>query len=158
MHLSKQLNQVRPLLQATADPLEGAQRPGTHQQLTIVSEVAASACAMCEPDILPREKRYPAVSDCTWHGRGKCVNFACRYSLLQERPHVGSWEPEDFDELVDALPSTCALDMADLGGMRLDEVATLMGLPRPRVEQCEISALRTLAKSRELRKVRWDGR
>jgi hypothetical protein len=71
---------------------------------------------------------------------------------------VADWDPEDFAELVDALPSTCALDMSDLGGMRLEEVAMLMGLPRPRVEQMEIAALRVLARSRELRKARWDGR
>jgi DNA-directed RNA polymerase specialized sigma24 family protein len=71
---------------------------------------------------------------------------------------MADWDAEDFDELVDALPSTCALDLADLGGMRLEEVAMVMGTPRPRVEQMEISALRKLAKSREIRKARWDGR
>lgn len=105
-----------------------------------------------------RTPRYGEVSECTWQGAGKCLHLHCRYSLLQERPHIEDWNPEDFDELVDALPSTCALDLADLGGMRLEEVAMVMGLPRPRVEQMEIAALRKLAKSREIRKARWDGR
>jgi DNA-directed RNA polymerase specialized sigma24 family protein len=113
---------------------------------------------MQEPEPSARPKRYPEVAECTWHGRGKCLNLACRYSLLQERPQIASWDPEDFRELVDALPSTCTLDLAELGGMRLEEVAIVMGLPRPRVEQFETSALRKLAKSRDLRKVRWDGR
>jgi len=107
---------------------------------------------------MTRRTRYREVAECTWEGTGKCVHFHCRYSLLQERPRVADWDPEDFAELVDALPSTCALDMSDLGGMRLEEVAMLMGLPRPRVEQLEIAALRVLARSRELRKARWDGR
>src|SRR3990172_9184186 len=95
--------------------------------------------------------RYSDVRECTWHGVGKCLHVQCRYSLLQERPHIAEWSKDDFCELVDALPSTCALDLAGLGGMRLEEVAMVMGLPRPRVEQMEIVALRKLAKSREIR-------
>lgn len=112
---------------------------------------------MADTDSPLRLKRYPEVAECTWHGRGKCVSIECRYSLLKERPHVASWDRDDFLEMVDALPSTCTLDLAAQGGMRLEEVAMVMGLPRPRVEQYEISALRTLAKSRDLRKIRWDG-
>jgi hypothetical protein len=112
---------------------------------------------MADTDSLLRPKRYPEVGECTWYDQGKCVNVECRYSLLQERPQVASWDTDDFVELVDALPSTCTLDLAARGGMRLEEVAMVMGLPRPRVEQYEIAALRTLAKSRDLRKIRWDG-
>ena len=60
--------------------------------------------------------------------------------------------------VVEAMPSTCALELADIGGMRLEEVAMVMGMARPRIEQLEILALRKLAKSREIRKARWDGR
>jgi len=102
--------------------------------------------------------RYGEVEDCTWKGAGKCRHAQCRYSLLQERPHIDQWEEEDFNELVEAMPSTCALDLADIGGMRLEEVAMVMGMARPRIEQLEILALRKLAKSREIRKARWDGR
>ena len=112
---------------------------------------------MADSDSLPRKKRHPEVVQCTWGGPGKCVNVECRYTLLQERLHVASWDADDLLELVDALPSTCTLDMAEHGGMRLEEVAMVTGLPRPRVEQYEIAALRKLAKCRELRKVRWDG-
>lgn len=107
---------------------------------------------------LPIKARYPEVDECTWRDQGKCVNIACRYSLLQERVHISEWEAEDFLELVDALPSTCSLDLADFGGMRLEEVAMVMSMPRPKVEQLELAALRKLAKSREIRKARWDGR
>ena len=105
-----------------------------------------------------RSTRYGEVPECTWRGAGKCLHVHCRYSLLQDRPHINDWDGEDFDELVEVLPSTCALDLADLGGMRLEEVAMVMGMPRPRIEQMEIAALRKLAKSREIRKARWDGR
>ncbi len=113
---------------------------------------------MAPPFETDKNARYSEVEDCTWKGAGKCIHTHCRYSLLQERSHIDEWESEDFDELVDALPSTCALDLADLGGMRLEEVAMVMGMARPRVEQLEILALRKLAKSRDIRKARWDGR
>jgi len=113
---------------------------------------------MSPPAETQTDTRYSEVEECTWRGAGKCLHSQCRYSLLQERPHISDWDPDDFDELVDALPATCSLDLADLGGMRLEEVATVMGMPRPRVEQLEILALRKLAKSREIRKARWDGR
>jgi hypothetical protein len=102
--------------------------------------------------------RYQEMDECTWHGAGKCRHMHCRYSLLGDRPRIAEWNADDFDELVDALPATCALDLAELGGMRLEEVAMVTGLARPRVEQLEIAALRKLAKSREIRKARWDGR
>jgi DNA-directed RNA polymerase specialized sigma24 family protein len=120
--------------------------------------MAAEQHAMQSTDDPTRQQRYPEVVECTWHGRGKCVILECRYSLLQERAQVADWDPEDLSELVDALPSTCTLDLAELGGMRLEEVAMAMGMPRPRVEQLEMSAMRKLAMSRELRKIRWDGR
>jgi DNA-directed RNA polymerase specialized sigma24 family protein len=106
----------------------------------------------------PNGTRYGEVEDCTWKGAGKCLHVQCRYSLLQERPQITEWDPDDFDDLVAALPSTCALDLADLEGMRLEEVAMVMGMARQRIEQLEILALRKLAKSREIRKARWDGR
>lgn len=113
---------------------------------------------MAPPSETDKNTRYSEVEDCTWKGAGKCEHLHCRYSLLQERPHIEQWDREDFDDLVAALPSTCALDLADLGGLRLEEVAMVMGLARPRIEQLETLALRKLAKSREIRKARWDGR
>jgi DNA-directed RNA polymerase specialized sigma24 family protein len=113
---------------------------------------------MSSDDTTKRQTRYYEVQDCTWRDEGQCVHSHCRYSLLQDRPHISEWNEQDLRELVEALPSTCALDLAELGGMRLEEVAVVMGLPRPRVEQLEIAALRKLAKSREVRKARWDGR
>jgi len=60
--------------------------------------------------------------------------------------------------LIELLPSTCALDYAGYGGMLLEEVSAYLGLTRARVEQIEISALRKLARTKEIRRARWDGR
>lgn len=115
----------------------------------------ADAIPMTVPS--PRPKRYPTVEDCTWCGGGKCRNLVCRYSLLAERPRIAEWAPEDLEELVAALPSTCCLDLAALGPMLLDEVVAFLGLARPQVEQLELAATRKLARLRELRRAHWDG-
>ena len=101
--------------------------------------------------------RFPNVPECTWEDTGKCQDCACRYSLLADRPRIREWAMEDFLELVEAMPSTCALDLASQGPMLLDEVATFLGMPRNLVEQIEVLSLRKLAKIRNLRKSHWDG-
>lgn len=105
-----------------------------------------------------RLPRYPKVEECSFVDAGKCDRPNCRYSLLAERHHFEQWAPEDQRELIELLPDTCALDYASYGGMLLDEVSAYLGLARARVEQVEISALRKLARTKELRRARWDGR
>lgn len=101
--------------------------------------------------------RYPQVEECNWAAPGKCQNTTCRYSVLAERPRITQWDAEDVAELVSALPSTCALDLARLGPMLLDEIVAFLGLPRPQIEQIELSATRKLGRLRELRRAHWDG-
>lgn len=102
--------------------------------------------------------RYPHESDCTWAGPGKCRHFACRHSVLETWAKIEQWESDDIDELIDALPESCALALADYGGFTIDQVAVLLGLPRDKVERTEASALRKLSRQKELRRARWDSR
>jgi hypothetical protein len=97
------------------------------------------------------------VEECSWTADGKCSRVECRFSLLAERPRIEEWDPLDVTDLVDALPTTCALDLANQGPMLIEEVATYLGLPRPLVEQAEILGMRKLTRSRDLRKTHWDG-
>jgi len=105
-----------------------------------------------------RLPRYPEVEECTFVDVGKCDCPNCRYSLLSERSQFQLWMLEDRLALIELLPSTCALDYAGYGGMLLEEVSAYLGLTRARVEQIEISALRKLARTKEIRRARWDGR
>jgi len=113
---------------------------------------------MSLPAIKIHLTRYPDVPECAWEGSGKCQECSCRYSLLSDRPRIREWSREDLLELVDALPSTCALELANQGALTLDELATYLGIPRTLVEQFESLALRKLARARELRKSHWDDR
>lgn len=100
--------------------------------------------------------RYPEEPACSWSGKGKCQNCDCRFSLLADRPRIREWEREDFLDLIDAMPSTCALELAAHGPLLLEEVAVLLGIPRAMVEQFEALAFRKLARSRDMRKAHWD--
>jgi len=97
------------------------------------------------------------MEDCTWSGPGKCRFPQCRYSLLAERPRVENWDANDVQELIAAMPSTCALEVASLGPMLLDEIVMYLGMPRYQVEQLELRATRKLSQLRELRRAHWDG-
>lgn len=102
--------------------------------------------------------RHPSETHCTWSGPGKCLDSKCRYSLLAERQKFDSWAPGEQAELVDALPETCVLTLAERGAHSTDEIATLLGTTRDAVERAEVVALRKLSMSRELRRARWDSR
>lgn len=97
------------------------------------------------------------MEDCAWSDPGKCRLRTCRYSLLSDRPRIEHWDPQDVEELIGVLPSTCALDLASLGPMLLDEISTLLGLPRSQVELLELQATRKLGRIKDLRRTHWDG-
>lgn len=105
--------------------------------------------------VLPR---YPHESECDWSEAGKCQNCTCRYSLLSDRPRISEWAKEDIEELVEAMPTTCALEAAAQGPHRLEEVAAYLGIPRSLVEQFESLGLKKLTRSRDLRRSHWDER
>ncbi len=102
--------------------------------------------------------RYPDETVCTWSESGKCQDCTCRYSLLAERSRIDEWSREDVLELIDAMPTTCALELADQGPMLLDEVATYLGMPRAHVEHLETLALKKLSRARDMRRAHWDNR
>lgn len=84
-------------------------------------------------------------ADCV-DGPRPCPFMGCRYHLgLEEKPLLGSLrlpfgEEPDFD----AMPDTCALDVADRGGTTLEEVGRRMGVTREYIRQLEERALEKL--------------
>ena len=62
-----------------------------------------------------------------------CPHHWCRHHLDQER------RPRHLDDVTDW--QSCALDVADEGGVTLEEIAALWGISRERVRQIEEIAL-----------------
>lgn len=82
-------------------------------------------------------KRPDSREDCRLSER-PCPFVSCKYHLyLDVNPRTGSIKLNFPDLEVWELPETCALDVADRGGMTLEEVGELLNLTRERIRQVE---------------------
>jgi len=71
-----------------------------------------------------------------------CLYVSCRYHLyLDVNPVTGSIKLNFPDKKVWELEETCALDVAERGGITLEEVGDIMNLTRERIRQVEVSGL-----------------
>ena len=77
-----------------------------------------------------------------FHRCRPCVRVSCKYHLfLDVNERSGSLKLNFPDSEPDELSHSCALDLADEGGMSLEQVGEAMGLTRERVRQMESSAI-----------------
>lgn len=89
--------------------------------------------------------------------RAECVNMprpcyfvSCRHHLfLDVNEETGSIKFNFPDQEVWELEETCALDVADRGGITLEEVGAIMNLTRERIRQLELGGLEKLRKIAE---------
>ena len=66
--------------------------------------------------------------------------MACKYHLyLDVNPETGSIKMNFPDLEPWELEETCALDIAERGGVTLEEVGAILNLTRERVRQVEVS-------------------
>ena len=74
-----------------------------------------------------------------------CPFISCKYHLfLDVNPHTGSIKLNFPDLEVWELSETCSLDVADRGGITLEEVGELLNLTRERIRQVESAGLEKL--------------
>jgi Sigma-70, region 4 len=78
-----------------------------------------------------------AVRPCPW--------VSCRHHLFVDVTKSGSVSLPWRDQGVGELEETCSLDVAERGGMTLEDVGKLMNVTRERTRQLEESTLRRLA-------------
>ena len=90
-------------------------------------------------------RRLPVAEAQRPHSRGECADgprpcpwVSCRYHLyLDVHPSTGGLKL-NFPALdVDELEETCALDVADRGGVNLDQVGRLVNLTREGARQVQ---------------------
>ncbi len=83
-------------------------------------------------------------ADCV-NGPRPCLFISCKHHLyLDVNPRTGSVKLNFPDKEIWELPHTCALDVADQGGITLEEVGDIMNLTRERVRQVEALGLSKL--------------
>lgn len=74
-----------------------------------------------------------------------CLFVSCRHHLyLDVNPETGSVKLNFPDKEPWDLEDTCALDVADRGGITLEEVGAIMNLTRERIRQVEVRGLEKL--------------
>lgn len=79
-----------------------------------------------------------------------CLYVSCRHHLyLDINPEAGSLKFNFPDKEVWELEETCALDVAEQGGITLEETGNIMNLTRERVRQIEIDGLQKIKEAQE---------
>lgn len=92
---------------------------------------------------------YPPVDDARPGTRGECREelrpcpyVACKFHLyLDVNPETGSIKINFPDLEPWELTTTCSLDVAERGGITLEEVGEIMNLTRERIRQVEVRGL-----------------
>lgn len=75
-------------------------------------------------------------------GMRPCPFVSCKYHLyLDVNPETGSIKINFPDLELDQMAETCALDVADRGGITLEEVGEILNLTRERIRQVEVRGL-----------------
>ena len=104
--------------------LSAREREETEQILELVEESRPRSRAEC------RQAERP------------CPFVSCKFHLyLDVNPHTGSIKLNFPDLEVWELSETCSLDVADRGGITLEEVGELLNLTRERIRQVEAAGL-----------------
>jgi hypothetical protein len=95
------------------------------------------------------ETRPRTRADCA-NGSRPCLFVSCKHHLyLDVNPETGSVKLNFPDKEIWELEETCALDVADRGGITLEEVGTIMNLTRERIRQVETRGLLKLRAATE---------
>jgi len=76
------------------------------------------------------------------NGPRPCLFVSCKHNLyLDVNPETGSIKLNFPDKEITELEYTCALDVAEKGGITLEEVGAIMNLTRERIRQVETRGL-----------------
>lgn len=90
---------------------------------------------------LPEYDRPKMRLECR-NGPRPCLYISCKHHLfLDVNPETGSIKLNFPDKEVWELEETCALDVAERGGITLEEVGEILNLTRERIRQLEVTAL-----------------
>src|SRR5512138_1846092 len=139
--------QHEPAEELDADGKRGRRRSKTMSRKEIARELRRQrAFGVIDPELEQtmreiEERRPRARADCA-SGPRPCMFISCKHHLyLDVNPATGSIKLNFPDKEVWELEETCALDVADRGGITLEEVGAIMNLTRERIRQVETRGL-----------------
>jgi hypothetical protein len=120
-----------------------ARRPKTMSRREMTREARRKERAGDSVEIMEYD-RPRNRSECV-NGARPCLFVSCKHHLfLDVNPETGSVKLNFPDKEVWELEETCALDIAERGGITLEEVGEILNLTRERIRQLEVDALKKM--------------
>jgi len=96
------------------------------------------------------DMQRPRIRAECMNGPRPCLFVSCKHNLyLDVNPETGSIKLNFPDKEIWELEYTCALDVAEKGGITLEEVGEIMNLTRERIRQVETRGLMKLREATE---------
>jgi len=129
----------RGIPRATSIPIKGVK----------LATFAAGTLVPSDPGI----RRPRTRSDCYGFAR-PCGFVGCRHHLyLEVNPETGTIKLNRPDLAPEELKESCSLDVAERGGLTLEEVGEITNLTRERVRQIEVGALIALKRTPSIEEI-----
>ena len=129
------------------DGKQGRRRSKTMSRKEIARELRRQrATGVIDPELEEVIREVEAArprtrADCA-SGARPCMFISCKHHLyLDVNPTTGSIKLNFPDKEIWEMEETCALDVADRGGITLEEVGAIMNLTRERIRQVETRGL-----------------
>lgn len=125
---------------------KGRRRSRTMSRKEIARDLRRERAQGIDPELIEIMSQADAMrprsrSECAG-GERPCLWVSCKYHLwLDVNPETGSIKLNFPDLEIWELEETCALDVADKGGITLEEVGEIMNLTRERIRQVEMRGL-----------------
>jgi hypothetical protein len=127
-------------------------RPGRRKRRTRARARTISIRRLSKAELNRGREQYPESDYWRPASRGDCAEMerpcpfvGCKYHLyIDVHPVRGSIKVNFPDVEVWEMTETCALDIADRGGITLEDVGQIMNLTRERVRQLETAGLARL--------------
>ena len=140
-------DQVGALDEAGPDGKRGRRRSRTMSRKEIARELRRQrTLGVVDPEMEEIVREVEAArprtrADCA-QGPRPCMFISCKHHLyLDVNPSTGSIKLNFPDKEIWEMAETCALDVADRGGITLEEVGAIMNLTRERIRQVETRGL-----------------
>jgi len=150
-----EVNKQVPLKEPSQSELGGRQRSKTMSRKEMARDLRRKRLSgELDPDEeelfrLIESQRPKTRADCM-NGPRPCLFVSCKHNLyLDVNPETGSIKLNFPDKEIWELEYTCALDVAEKGGITLEEVGEIMNLTRERIRQVETRGLMKLREATE---------
>lgn len=137
-------------------------RPGRRKRRTRARARTISIRRLSKAELNRGREQYPESDYWRPASRGDCLEMerpcpfvGCKFHLyIDVHPVRGSIKVNFPDVEVWEMTETCALDIADRGGITLEDVGQIMNLTRERVRQLETAGLSRLQGQEEVDRLR----